>query len=363
VTTDGSRASQRAIPFSLLRKLGQSPRFWRSGSATATALLALGIVVAGGPWCATAGGQTTSVGEKKSWTDSITSGFKKLGDSLTPKKSPPKESPANTGSSLKTKAKPGPELYVALAHLYEDAGKLADADAQYQLALKKQKDYLPALLGYAWLKEQLGLPNDAIGLYQRAANAYPDQPSVHSNMGLCYARQRRFDEAMTAMNRAVQLAPKNPLYRNNIAAVFVEQGQLREAFEHLKQVHGNAGAYYNIGYLLNKRGKTQAAQQFFALALQADPSMTSARQWTEHLQKTNGEARVAQRPAPMPPVSASLAPPAAQKPRVAPPIAAPVAAPDGPQLPGMSYPSLESSSAPAAPLPPATGVRRLPRVE
>ena len=95
----------------------------------------------------------------------------------------------------------------------------------------------------------------------------------------------------------MELAPKNPLYRNNIATVLVDQGRLREAFAHLKQAHGEAAAYYNMGYLLNKKGQTQAAMQHFALALKADPSMVAAQRWLEYLQRSTTQARLPQHPA------------------------------------------------------------------
>ena len=63
------------------------------------------------------------------------------------------------------------------------------------------------------------------------------------------------------------MAPKNPLYRNNIATVLVDQCRFREAFTNLREVHSEAAAYYNLGCLLNKKGNTPAAMQNFALAL------------------------------------------------------------------------------------------------
>ena len=132
--------------------------------------------------------------------------------------------------------------------------------------MKTKPDYLPALLGYAQLEEQRGQPDDALRLYQRAAKASPREASVYNNMGLYYARLGRANEAVRRLPRAVELAPKNPRYRNNIAAVLVDQGRLREAFTHLQEVHGEAAAYYNMGYLLNKKGQTQAAMQHFVLA-------------------------------------------------------------------------------------------------
>ena len=134
-------------------------------------------------------------------------------------------------------------------------------------------------------------------LYQRAVKAYPRRASVHNNIGLFYARQGRLDEAAAAMTRAVQLDPKNPLYRNNFATVLVDQGKLREAFLQLRDVHSEAAAYYNMGYLLNKKGQTQAAMQHFALALRADPLMVPAQQWIEYLHNEKTQSRLPQHPA------------------------------------------------------------------
>ncbi len=219
-------------------------------------------------------------------TSGVKSGFSKLGNALNPKSSASKISAPDDEVSLKSKAKPGPELYVAVAQFYAQSHKFVEAEQQYQLALKTKPDYLPALLGYAQLQEQLEKQDEAIRLYQRAAKLYPREAAVYNNMGLCYARLGRLDQAVGIMAQAVELAPKNPRYRNNIAAMLVDQGRLREAFAHLKEAHGEAAAYYNLGYLLNKRGQTQAAMQHFSQAIRVDPSMTPAQQWLNYLQQS-----------------------------------------------------------------------------
>jgi hypothetical protein len=61
-------------------------------------------------------------------------------------------------------------------------------------------------------------------------------------------------------------------------------------------VHGDAQAYYNVGYLLNKKGQSRVALQYFALALRADPSLAPARQWFDYLQQQSGQAAHAPQP-------------------------------------------------------------------
>ena len=80
--------------------------------------------------------------------------------------------------SLKTPAKAGVELYVAVARLYVESGKFPEAEEQYQQAMKKFPDDIRVLLGYAILKDQLNQPQDALKLYQQAANKHPREPSV-----------------------------------------------------------------------------------------------------------------------------------------------------------------------------------------
>jgi len=380
-----------------------SAKFWTASFV----LLALGAADGAGILCCAALAQQPNDPNNQSWSSSITSGvkrgFSKIGQALDPKPSSKTPTvPEDDAVALKGKSKPSADLYVAIARLYEESGKMADAEKQYQAALDIKSDHLPALLGYARLKEQLGQTKEASWLYQRAVKAYPKEASVHNNLGLFYARQGRLDEAVACMTVAVQLAPKNPLYRNNIAAVLVDQGKFREAFGHLAEVHTEAAAYYNLGYLLNKKGQTQAAMQHFAMALRADPLMVPAQQWLEYLHKTTTQARLPQHPmagglritgergepdasrdsrfadSPQngaertPTFSAATLerdvptmPPDAPLPRRLPPIPSRELESDGPSLPGISYDRCERPAVPTAPLPPPStnsAVRRLPRV-
>jgi tetratricopeptide (TPR) repeat protein len=315
-------------------------------------------------------------GDEKSWPSSITSGiksgFSKLGGSGSSGNITPAQAPKDDPVSLQSKAKVGPELHVAVARWYVETGNFAEAEQHYRQALKMKADYLPALLGYADLKDVIGQPGEALKFYQLAIKTAPKNAAPYNNLGLWHARHRRTDDAISSIAKAVELAPQNPLYRNNIATLLVERGQYREAFNHLRAVHGEAAAYYNMGYLLNKKGRTDDALKHFAAALRVDPSMVQARQWIEHLQQSQQSVartpvRLAergvdprwQREAPPPAATADL-PPA---PRRLPPTGDDEPVPGVPQsLPGISE---EPPDAPTAPMPPPisnSAVRPLPRV-
>ena len=206
--------------------------------------------------------------QKSSVTGSIKQGFNKVGDFFVPK-SNNKQPPTDDAISLKNQSKPSPELYSAIARLYEESGKTTEAEQYYQMALKEKADDLTSLLGYARFQENQGRINEAVALYQKAVQTHPKEASAYNNLGLCYARRGKLNEAASALGQAVQLDPRNPLYRNNLATVLVDQNRLAEAFANLRDVHGDAMAYYNMGYLLNKKGNTEAAEHHFAQALKS----------------------------------------------------------------------------------------------
>ncbi len=226
--------------------------------------------------------------QQSSVTGSIKQGFNKVGEFFTPKPSH-KSPPTDDAISLKSQGKPGPELYTAIARMYEESGKNGEAEQYYQMALKEKADDLSAILGYARFQENQGRFNEALALYQKAVQTHPKEAAAYNNLGLCFARRGKLNEAASALGQAVQLDLRNPLYRNNLATVLVDQNRLPEAFANLREVHGEAAAYYNLGYLLNKKGQTEAAEHNFAQALRIDPKMAPAQRWLSYLHDKSRE--------------------------------------------------------------------------
>jgi len=228
---------------------------------------------------------STAAAQQQGFAAGIKQSVQKLTGSGTASSPSREPVPSDDPISLQTPAKPSPKLYLAVARLYEEAGRLQEAERNYIAALQQKPDDLVVMLEYARLLERMNRPDDAIRLYQRAAKAHPREAAVPNNLGLCYARQGMLDEAVASLNRAIALQPKNMLYRNNMATVLVELGRMQEAYSHLRAVHSEAASYYNLGYLLNKKGRKQDAINHFAAALRADPSLAPARQWMLKLQE------------------------------------------------------------------------------
>ncbi len=195
----------------------------------------------------------------------------------------PAASGKNDPISLSNPAKPGVELYVAVARLYEENGQLPEAEQQYKKGLKEAPGDLRALLSYARLKDRMGKADEALNLYRQAVKAHPDEPAVYNNMAVHYAHRGMLPAAVKAMRAAIQLRPKDVKYRNNIATALIQLGRPQEAFEHLCRVHDEASAHYDLGFLMMKINQPQAAALQFSLALRINPSLVQARQWLDRL--------------------------------------------------------------------------------
>lgn len=216
---------------------------------------------------------------KPSLVSSLSSGVKRGWDGLTGALTPETPAtPAPDPTSLSSPGQPSPRLHVEVARLNEHAGRLDEADRHYREALRLDRNDLSAMLNYARLKDRQGKADEALDLYRRAVAAHPREAPAYNYLGLHYDRRKMPDEAAAAFTEAVQLKPDESLYRNNLAHVLVQLGQLPAAFEHLHAVHGEPVAYYNLGYLLHQRGQRKAAVQHLAAALRRNPNLTPARQ-------------------------------------------------------------------------------------
>jgi tetratricopeptide (TPR) repeat protein len=289
-------------------------------------------------------GQSGSSAGQPSFFQSLTSPFRQ---SPAPKSD---DRPADDPVSLQSKGKPGIELYVAVARLDEEQGNFAEAEAQYRRALQQAPNDLRPLLGYARLQDRLGRTEEALKLYQRAAHAHPQEPPVFNNMAIHYARRGALREAIGAMDRAIQLRPYEPRYRDNMAMLLVEADRPQEALFHMQAVHGEAVAHYNLGYLLNKKGRTAAAAQEFAIALRLNPGLTAAHQWLDRLGAPHGPGaeppRFGPPAAPEEPRIAAVPRP----PRIDAPLQGPLAAPPAaPEAMAVRFPPPPPQSRGAAP--------------
>lgn len=168
------------------------------------------------------------------------------------------------------------DFFIAAGKLADSRGDMQTAVAQYQHAIKKEPKNVNAHLHLARLHERMQNYPEAEQMYLAAAAAGPTDPTPLNDLGLCLARQQRFDEAIEKMNKAIEMKPHQTVYRNNIASVLVKAGRPREAFEHLSRVHSVAEAHSCLACFLRQNGELQTAREHVVIALQIDGNLEPA---------------------------------------------------------------------------------------
>lgn len=237
-------------------------RIWDAGRA------ALGGAFVAGTLLAAAAAQPPQFGtpEKKSWNP-----FKKESNKL-PQAAPPKADP-NDPTSLANKRKPDANFYAAWGELEERGGRNAKALDLYQRALKEDRRNLAALLGAARMKDAANAHDEALNYYRQAMRAHPNEAPVYNDLGLSYAKAEQYPQAIQAFQRAIQIDGERALYRNNLANVLIDAGQVDIALFQLQQVHGEAKGHFNLGYLLAQKERHAEAAECFVRAGQLDPGL------------------------------------------------------------------------------------------
>ena len=214
-----------------------------------------------------------------------TSGNKFLAFFMQPKAKTPTATQKNDPTALFTKTtKPGPELFVTMAQLREQAGETDEAEGLYQKALKTDPKSLPALMGYAHLEDRRGNLEAATKLYKRAISKHPEDVAPYNDLGLCFHRQGKLAESAQTLHQAVKMQPDKKLYRNNLAMVLVDLDRNDEALKELSIAGSPAAAHYNLASLLHRKGDDVAALDHFRQALATDPSLQAAGQWIAKLE-------------------------------------------------------------------------------
>lgn len=129
-----------------------------------------------------------------------------------------------------------PQVYLVLGQTVQsrqEAGKYyqkaIDVDPKSAEAYKRLGDLL--------LWEENGL-EQAEKMYIKTLGLDSDQPLVYSSLGVCLARQGRFQEAIQAMNQGLAIHPESVDLRYNLAFTLERLGKTEEAVEQYYELLG-----------------------------------------------------------------------------------------------------------------------------
>lgn len=101
----------------------------------------------------------------------------------------------------------------------------------------------------AAIMDQLGDQNGARGLYRKALDIKPNEPSVLSNLGMSYVLEGDLKTAETYLRTAIASPGADSRVRQNLALVIGLQGRFDEAEQIARQELSPDQAQANVAYL------------------------------------------------------------------------------------------------------------------
>lgn len=170
-----------------------------------------------------------------------------------------------------------PETYFAAGQLLEAQGQFAEAVSRYQRAVLLNHDYLAAHHRLGLLLGRMNRHREAVTALARAAELRPDEPVILNNLGFEYAVLEEWALAEEHLRKAVDLSPRFERARINLAMVLAKREQYEEAFEEFRAVLPEPLAWYNLGLMYVGAKRYREAGLAFHRALKLDPNLVAAR--------------------------------------------------------------------------------------
>lgn len=122
--------------------------------------------------------------------------------------------------------------------------------------------------------------HDSISLWQHSIRVAPHSAVAHANLAAVYALVDRYDEAMAANRRAIELDPLQERAHSNLGLLLLWRNQTTEALAHLKRAveirPTFAAPYAHMGDCFAKEGRFEEAAKAYEHALDLDPRNSQA---------------------------------------------------------------------------------------
>lgn len=171
-----------------------------------------------------------------------------------------------------------PAVFVTLGRLHDSTGQYDLAIQEFQHALRLNARDPDALTGIAHAFEDAGRIQDAEANFKRAAALRSDSWISYNDLGLFYDRHNRYPESIAALQKAIELTPDNAQVYLNLGAVYTDTGDPKRAADAEKalkksiELSPSYPAYANLGQLYygQKRYAEAASMTEKALAINSN---------------------------------------------------------------------------------------------
>src|SRR3972149_7741480 len=184
------------------------------------------------------------------------------------------------------------DIYNKLGFIYQWRGELQKAADFFQKALNLNPQYTEAALNLAVTYNDMGLYDEAVETFNRAASVVKAQPrsldpyirgrlaNEHARLGDLYYALGLYEEALDEYRKALTLRPNLVDIMTKIGITLRDQGALDEAiriFMRAKEVHPRYGqAFIHLGITYYMKGFVDMARKEWEALKEVDPNSHGA---------------------------------------------------------------------------------------
>lgn len=181
------------------------------------------------------------------------------------------------------------------AEFYLEQGKLSDAVAACEQALKQKPDFAPAYKTLGKVSQVQGNLAKAKHWYVKALEIQPDFAEVYTNLATLYTQEKNWERALICHQKANFAQEKEPItnsiqgistlknedievYLQGAEAFYAQRKfeQAAAACQRVIQVKPDARAYKIWGNARQAQGKVEEAKNCYAKAIELDPDFAEA---------------------------------------------------------------------------------------
>jgi tetratricopeptide (TPR) repeat protein len=136
-----------------------------------------------------------------------------------------------------------PNVHFGLGYLYWKSHQYDEAKREFENELTVDSSHAQALAYLGDIEMMRNNPEAALSLLGKATKLKDDIRIAYLDMGTIFARQKRYDESVAALQRAVKLDPAQPDAHYRLAHVYQDMGKAVESqreFAKVRELHEKA---------------------------------------------------------------------------------------------------------------------------
>ncbi len=170
------------------------------------------------------------------------------------------------------------KLRFVTAEKLEQGGKFAEAISLYEMARQEDSRIgAQATRRLALLYDRADNFDKALEEYNRCLRDNPKDAEVHNNLGYGYYNRGEWVSAEKHLRLAVSIDPKMTSAWNNLGMSLAQQTRYDESLTAFEKAVSKAQARCNLAYIQWVQRKTNEARRNYELALQLEPGLQLAR--------------------------------------------------------------------------------------